>query len=95
MKILIVITCALLLWLPASALARQNCLDHDAMVKDLVDVKKQVKVLQAVTYSGYLLEIFASSVGHWTELLTSPMGCSMKSGLGRDLELTPALDKGT
>jgi hypothetical protein len=73
--------------LAAPAEARVACNTRDEVVKALSQQFSEVPVVRGITQSGQLMEMFASTEGTWTLILSLPTGQSCLIANGDDFDV--------
>lgn len=77
-----------------AALAQSICGNHKLVTDNLRQEYAETPVSMGVTAGGAVVEVYASSQGTWTLLITQPNGMSCLIAAGKDWENLPRLAKG-
>ena len=97
MKPLILSTFAILALWPGVASAEQDqadCANRIVIVEHLKRNYQETPVAMGLTSDGKLLEVFASTTGSWSILVTSPNGISCGVAYGSSWESLNEIKKG-
>ena len=84
----LILMIGLILFAPA-ALAQSVCGTHSAVSDKLKKFYAEAPVSMGVTTSGGVIEVYASSKGTWTLVITQPNGKSCLIAAGQDWEDLP------
>lgn len=77
-----------------SAVAQSICGAHKLVTDNLRKEYAESPVSMGVTSGGAVIEVFASTQGTWTLLITQPSGVTCLIAAGKDWENLPKLAKG-
>ena len=75
----------------SSASAQAQCGPREQIVKSLGDNFKEAPIGVGVTQPGQVLELFASSSGTWTMVVTTPNGTSCLIAAGENWDMVRAV----
>jgi len=78
-----------------TASAQPVCGSHRTVSDNLKKSYSEAPVSMGVTAGGGVIEVFASSEGSWTLVITQPNGLSCLIAAGQDWENLPRLVTGT
>ena len=73
----------------AHAQSAPLCIDRDALVTELGSRYAERRAAVALTSVGQMVEVFASTDGTWTLVLTAPGGPSCIAAAGENWQLVP------
>jgi hypothetical protein len=73
----------------SSAYAQANCGPRDQLVRHLSDQFKESPVAIGLAQSGQIMEVFASSSGSWSMVITTTDGKTCMVAAGENWEMTP------
>ena len=76
--------------LTSPALAQAQCGPREQIVKSLGENFKETPIGMGVTQPGQVLELFASSSGSWTMVVTTPNGTSCLIAAGENWDTVRA-----
>jgi len=78
-----------------TALAQSVCSSHKTVTDNLRKAYAETPVSMGVTVGGAVVEVYASSEGTWTLMITQPNGVTCLIAAGKDWETLPKLAKGS
>ncbi|MDA1088690.1 MAG: hypothetical protein O3A85_00025 [Proteobacteria bacterium] len=84
----LILTIGLALFAPA-ALAQAVCGSHQSISENLEKSFTESPISMGLTVGGGVVEVFASSQGTWTMVITQPDGTSCLIAAGQDWENLP------
>ena len=77
-----------------TALAQSVCGSHKMVAENLRKTYAETPISMGVTVGGAVVEVFASSDGSWTLVITQPNGVTCLIAAGKDWENLPKLARG-
>ena len=78
----------------ATVTAQQMCGERGAVIRSLADKFNERPVSMGLANNGAILEVFSSTKGSWTILITQPSGTSCLVAAGDYWENMPVLASG-